>query len=306
MTRQWTKEEDNEILNIILSKQPINYEEVIKAHNEKFNKDRTEETYKVRIRKVAKDNNIELVNKNIWTDKDKKYLVNEIRMNPYNSKWEDLSKVLQRSEQSLKNMYNELISAEDHIEACIHDIEKDDVCNILTNIYHECDNCSNIFFSSPFVWNDMEYCEACYIKLYEEIIKERWDNVYKYSINSNKNKCNICKIEATFDNKLGHRFHYDHINMFNKDNSVCNMVKTGINIEDIYKEIDKCQLLCVSCHTAVTKIEHVCGFIRLKQSMTREYNNTNDIEKRNELINKYSTIYTNFIDKIYKIIQEIL
>lgn len=61
--------------------------------------------------------------------------------------------------------------------------------------------------------------------------------------------------------------HYDHLNMLNKSESICEMVKTGAPMDDIYREMDKCQLLCISCHKIVTKMEHLCGFVRLKKQI---------------------------------------
>ena len=105
--------------------------------------------------------------------------------------------------------------------------------------------------------------------------------------------------EATFDNTLANRFHYDHINMFDKSDSICKLVREGTNIEDIYKEIDKCQLLCVSCHSVVTKVELMCGFTRIKRQMTKEFNETEDEEKRNKLISEYSELYNKFMSEAY-------
>jgi len=58
--------------------------------------------------------------------------------------------------------------------------------------------------------------------------------------------------------------------MFEKGESVCMMVMNGTPIEAIEKEIDLCQVVCVSCHSIITEIERNCGFTRLKNNMTRE------------------------------------
>ena len=77
------------------------------------------------------------------------------------------------------------------------------------------------------------------------------------------------------------------------------MVREGANIEDIYKEIDKCQLLCVSCHSVVTKVEVICGFSRIKRQMTKEFNETDNEEKIDKLINEYSELYNKFMSEAY-------
>ena len=84
------------------------------------------------------------------------------------------------------------------------------------------------------------------------------------------------------------------------------MVREGVHIEAIHNEIDKCQLLCVSCHSIVTKIELKCGFTRIKSHMTREFNETEDEEKREKLMNEYSEIYNKCMYEIYNNIRRII
>lgn len=86
--------------------------------------------------------------------------------------------------------------------------------------------------------------------------------------------------------------------------SVCEMVRTGVIITDIYDEIDKCQLLCISCHKIVTKIEHLCGFIRFKRQLVKEYNDSTDVSKKVSLISEYSNIYNKFMSKIYETLKD--
>jgi hypothetical protein len=94
--------------------------------------------------------------------------------------------------------------------------------------------------------------------------------------------------------------------MFDKTSSICEMVRTGIPLSDIYTELDKCQLLCVSCHKLVTKIEHQSGFIRFKKQITKKFYETEDITKQEELRLQYSEKYREFMSKIYPILKEII
>jgi hypothetical protein len=73
---------------------------------------------------------------------------------------------------------------------------------------------------------------------------------------------------------------------------------------NIYEEINKCQLLCISCHTVVTKVELQCGFTRVKRHLTKEYNETNDISKKDSLTKEYSKIYNKFMNEAYLIIKQ--
>jgi hypothetical protein len=56
---RWSPEEDLSILETIqlLSEEP-KYSELVEYHNKQFNKTRTEQTYKSRVNKIAKENNI--------------------------------------------------------------------------------------------------------------------------------------------------------------------------------------------------------------------------------------------------------
>ena len=62
-----------------------------------------------------------------------------------------------------------------------------------------------------------------------------WDLVKQYK----PHKCIFCGL---IQNNVDDRFHYDHLNMFDKAGSVCDMIKNGDNIELIYAELDKCYL----------------------------------------------------------------
>jgi len=89
--------------------------------------------------------------------------------------------------------------------------------------------------------------------------------------------------------------------MFNKNDSICRMVNEGVNIEEIYAEIDKCQILCLSCHHIITDIEHKLGFTRIKTKLTRDLNQleiTEDIY--NQQVAYYQEIYETKMKHIYK------
>ena len=78
------------------------------------------------------------------------------------------------------------------------------------------------------------------------------------------------------------------------------MVNEGIEIEEIYSEINKCQILCLSCHHIVTDIEHKLGFTRIKQSLTRKLNqNELTEEEYNNQILYYQKIYEEKLKHIY-------
>lgn len=311
MPIRWSEKEDNHILELLneyskmCSINEINYEEMLYNHNKLFNTERTDDTYKARIKKIIKENNIEIKTNNRWTEKDINYLIQAVQKDVYEIKWNEISEYLKRSETCIRNKYNELISAEEHLQSFLDNITLDNIQKITKQYEHQCTNCSKKCYSNIFIWDDIEYCEECFNELYSNHIEYRWDKVREYSIINNKYSCNICKKEAIFDNSITNRFHYDHIDMFDKGESICKMVRTGYLLEDIYKEIDKCQLLCLSCHTIITKIEHSSGFIRIKTNITKEFNKTNDKNKKEELNKYYSETYNKFMKNIYNIVKTI-
>jgi hypothetical protein len=297
---RWSKDEDDYILKFIQEvEDDINYSELVASHNKSFNTKRTEDTYKVRIRKVAKENNISLKSNNHWIEEEKNYIINVIQRNPFDINWIEMSEHLKRSELSIKTMYNDIISAKDHLDCCLLNLEEDDIQKLIKSNKHVCSVCKINMYSNPCIWQGLEYCDECYYNQHTEKVGQLWEQVREYSVQTNKNYCNLCRKKATFDNTLANRFHYDHINMFDKSDSICKLVREGVNIDDIYKEIDKCQLLCVSCHSVVTKVELMCGFTRIKRQMTKEFNETEDEEKRNKLISEYSELYNKFMSEVY-------
>jgi hypothetical protein len=304
---RWTEEEDKYILELLLeSKDELNYKEMVEKHNSKLNKQRNEDTYKVRVRKVIKDNNIEIKTNNHWSEADKEYIIKTVQQNPYENKWNEIAEYLKRPEISIKKIYNEMVSAEEHLKCYMSSINEEEIIKMMNTYEHNCKKCSKRFYSSAFIWDNDEYCEECFNVLYSKIIIDRWNKVREYSIIKNKTSCNICKKEANFDNSIVNRFHYDHIDMFDKNDSICRMVRTGEVIDNIYNEIDKCQLLCLSCHTIITKLEHNCGFIRIKKNISKEYTESNDENKKKELIKQYSEKYNNFMSIAYNIIKKII
>jgi|TARA_A100001015_G_scaffold131766_1_gene146284 hypothetical protein len=98
------------------------------------------------------------------------------------------------------------------------------------------------------------------------------------------------------------RFHYDHLNMFDKKDS---MVNEGICIDEIYAEIDKCHILCLTCHHIVSDIENKVGFTRIKANLTRSVNH-GDITEREyvEKTNQYQTLYEFKMKNIYEEIRK--
>lgn len=304
---RWSQEEDKYILVFIQEVQDdINYSELVVSHNKTFNTKRTEDTYKVRVRKIAKDNDILLKRKSKWSDEDTEKLIKLVRDNPLNPNWTDISIIFDKTENYIKSIYNELVPADKHIEFCISVISELEIKKIMITLENKCNNCNKSIYNSPLQWDSKIYCEDCHYELYNTEILERWNKIAEYSYKTGKGSCNICNKKYDFTNQSLCKFNYDHKNMFEKSNTIYTMNKQGINLEEIYKEIDLCQLLCVSCHNIVSSIEQRTGFNRIKINITKEYNKTNDIEQKDKIMKYYAEIYKKYMDSIYDIIKSLI
>lgn len=220
-------------------------------------------------------------------------MIEAVRAQPLAPDWEEISTSLHRSEHTLKSMYYELVPPLQHIQTCLAVVQPADILQVMESLSFQCVRCGTTEYSAPYFWKEEAHCESCFLQWYGEEVAERWRFVRAYSVQVKKNACNLCGRLAVFDNTLSSRFHYDHIDMFNKSESICEMVRTGQPVDDIYREIDKCQLLCISCHKVVTKVEHLCGFVRLKKQ-------TEDTEENRQA---NSAIYQELMRKIYDVIQ---
>ncbi len=172
--------------------------------------------------------------------------------------------------------------------------------NYLTSINQlskKCNECEKnilcIRTNTHRIWKGNDICDTCWVK-YEDYRKLIWEKIKEY-------KTVQCEICCDIQTHISERYHYDHLNMFNKGNSICSMVNECINIEEIYSEIDKCQILCLSCHHIVTDIEHKLGFTRIKQTLTKKLNSSEITEEEyNKQRQYYQNIYEEKMKFIYK------
>ena len=94
--------------------------------------------------------------------------------------------------------------------------------------------------------------------------------------------------------------------MFDKGDTIYNMVTTGVSIEDIYKEIDKCQLLCFECHGIVTALERETKFIKTKTKYTEDFINLPENETlKVSLQKKYEEIMFPLYEDLKEFMREI-
>jgi hypothetical protein len=151
--------------------------------------------------------------------------------------------------------------------------------------YGMCSSCGRGIYGDKKLWDGMVVCGYCHTRLREE----------GYSKEFNDYLAAVYGSGCTFCGQTRGRFHLDHINMFNKKNSVCDMLDRGCTEADIREEIGKCQLLCIACHAIVTRYEQRAGFHKRKTALTRIKNKHGEVSEaykqlQSELCAKYEEI----------------
>ena len=205
----------------------------------------------------------------------------------------ELSVLLDITPNLCKSLYNEiplneLLNRQMNIDVYLTNINQ---------LSKECNECKKnivcIQTNTQRKWKGNDICDACWCK-YRDCRNLIWEKIKAY-------KTIQCEICSSIQTHISERYHYDHLNMFNKGNSICSMVNECMNIEDIYSEIDKCQIVCLSCHHIVTDIEQKLGFIRIKQTLTRKLNQSEITkEEYNNQTQYYQNIYEEKMKYIYK------
>jgi len=146
-------------------------------------------------------------------------------------------------------------------------------------------------------WKENKLCDTCYSK-HAEDREQMWKQIDHYR----KIECAICLSIKKYKEE---RYHFDHINMFDKEIGIYSMVSDGSSMEDIHKEIDKCQVLCISCHHMVTSIERKTGFMDLKRDYTAAYLKQTENEELNRVLKEnYHKVMTPIYVEMRQILQE--
>ena len=159
----------------------------------------------------------------------------------------------------------------------------DELRAIVTSLSSSCNDCSGVLFYKPRMWASLKLCYMCHKKRFIEREKE----LLVYLTEKGHIACNFCGKFRTEP----YDFHFDHINMFTKTGTIGPMLFNGQELDKIKAEVDKCQLLCVSCHSVVTHMEHYYGFIKAKN-------------KRNAPTRKYKEeIYDEYMGEVYSFMQ---
>ena len=172
-------------------------------------------------------------------------------------------------------------------------------CRVVLEDVTECCHCSKLLHNvQPTTfrkWKDHDICDLCWIG-HEDERDQLWKKINEYT----EMRCAICDEKKTH---RAQRFPFDHINMYDKEASIYTLVCAGSDWETIRTQLDKCQRLCQRCHHAVTKMENLLALTRIKQILTRSFNN-GDIDedehtrRKEEMQAKYATQMANIYDML--------
>lgn len=204
----------------------------------------------------------------------------------------DLSEMLGISINTCRTLYEEIPP----IELCDrkHDI-KSYLQVIKQRTRLNCHQCNkdiyNIKKNTHRMWKGNTICDSCWSE-HEVERNLLWEKIEKQIT-----QCGIC---SSIKRNGAERYQYDHRNMFDKGNSIFSMVEQGETIDAINIEINKCQILCLSCHNIVSDIENKLGFTRIKQNLTRKLNNgeiTKEEHTQQEI--EIGEIYQKKMDELY-------
>mmetsp|Transcript_171 Transcript_171/g.410 ORF Transcript_171/g.410 Transcript_171/m.410 type:complete len:338 (-) Transcript_171:271-1284(-) len=275
------------------------------AHNSQFDTNRSLAAFKKKVENLAKKKGIKFQSGNCrWSDADKDRLIKLVQEGPLITPWSNIAQTLHRSEYSVKSMYKQEVPAMDHVRAVAEAISHEKLNEILNELKFTCEGCGGQLYYSPCLWDSKQYCRECHDAQFNEEIRVRWRRVQEYSQSIGKTECNLCHKAADFSGNQRTYFHFDHINMFEKESSVCDIVRWGRPLEEAFAEIDQCQLLCISCHRVITTIESSCGFLRVKKKMNKEKSDE-VVTEQEEMRNEVSQIYARIMEFAQAYLQEV-
>jgi hypothetical protein len=204
--------------------------------------------------------------------------------------WEEVSEKMGLSISNCKNKYTELCPLDKKLKNKLTKLTDDFIYNLLEENKKFCEVCNKFQYNYLSTWKGKKECDECY--QHDSEIKETWRQVNKFCIENKITHCAFCNKEKTFKTS----FNYDHNNMFDKLECVGTLIYRGEEIDIILNEVQKCQLLCVSCHAVVTKIEQRLGFTSIKINMNKEYSDEElEIKKK-----EYSDLYSKHMYPIYE------
>lgn len=202
----------------------------------------------------------------------------------------------------IKNISQKFKRPQSFITNIIKQIPKEDIIKkkeidlhvIINENLCLCELCNTNYYHKQLnrMWNNKNICDLCWCN-FEKKRQSVWDKINSFK----NNVCEICGINRE-NTKM--RFHYDHINLFDKENSICKMINDGFSFDNIVNEVNKCQYICINCHTLITEIERQYGFTQYKIQLVKNFNNGKLTQEEYNIKQKViENIYKQKMEKVY-------
>jgi len=246
-----------------------NFTEIQRQFNVKFDTSNSVLNLKKELTLIAKEENYKILSRQEFARVKESRILEYGKAHIMNPDWETFSDQNQIPVLYCQNKFGELMPTDERnklVYAQISDQEK--LKKVLEEYQFQCLKCQKTIIDPiPYKWQDQSECFECHIAHYPEI-QALFKEVDSYLAEQNKLSCVCCQAPRTEETKAN--FHLDHVNIFDKSDSVCSMARNGAEVSLIKLEIDKCQVLCKPCHHIVTKLEQLLGYSQLKMRITRE------------------------------------
>jgi len=232
-----------------------------------------------------------------WTEEQEKQLVGAVATCTLPTDWTRIAEDLNRKELACRNRYHGLVKPleEVRIRGRLLVSSPAFIQSIADGLRNKCDKCPRVFYDGGHKWQGKVECDECY-RLHCAERRVLWkgiENAY--------HSCTWCGRERS----KGVCLQLDHLNMFEKGDSVCTMIDRGETLEKIIAEAEQCQVLCASCHSVVTSVERQLGMHRAKGALTRSAAGVEpDMLSIGEDYAKLVDVYAMQMNLLYPIIRE--
>lgn len=232
-----------------------------------------------------------------WTEEQEKQLVDAVATCALPTDWTMIAEDLNRKELACRNRYHGLVKPieEVGIRGRLLASSPAFIQSIADGLRKKCDKCPRVFYDGGHNWQGAIECDEC-SHLHCAERRALWKGV-----EDAYHSCTWCGRERS----KGVCLQLDHLNMFEKVDSVCSMINRGETLGNIIAESKQCQVLCASCHSVVTSVERQLGLHRAKGSLTRSAAGVEpDMQSIAEDYAKLVDVYATQMNLLYPIIKE--
>lgn len=231
---------------------------------------------------------------NRWTEQQEALLVDMVHNEPIEVDWERIARCLEREETPCKNRYRSLVTPLEEVRIRVSKVSSDDIMALAEQEQSQCSTCSRVFYDAGHVWKDSLECDECYAT-HNAKRRDLWRQ-----LEGMFSECIWCSRKRVD----GAVLQLDHLNMFDKSDSICAMVRRGESIEKMIEEASKCQVLCASCHALVTALERKLALHRAKNELTRAANAGLDSDEQKQRHTSLAETYTTVMHPMYDILRK--